>query len=588
MSSFPRLVSIGHGPLRQATSRPGDRDGRILPSSAYYSIEREFGIVDGRPSGIGEYTGRSGSFSGTSLGIEGISTSGPVAFSDFRGKTAHATPEQIIHTLYETFDTVDRKRADDITVTYRLSPYLVDTIDNKKYVAGTRILFPSVADYNSAVQSGADNFSGSRGIYAGQTAKFALARIDMKADGNVGGRETLVTNFLTQSFTDRPESEIDSEFGVTQLLPHRLRESRRNTIVFLATGKVGAIGSTDNIYQRINNFRVNGKLVTPQDASVAITLGMNHGAGNGGGKYNSWETNQTTCMAVYNTGPNLKLHEIKNAAFTAPSSFWSGPGDKNGGDALRQMFILLLPNRWTRISTTMHPVGGGRMTLGPNDIAIVTSAGPGSASGIVGFKRYWSNSLEVSVGGRLQIWVRRKTFATGTRQISDSEILSTYTEKQIRDSFGLKTITYTEQVGRRTVERTIDLTKIPIETALREFRTRATTLGYPVGPKILVEEPIIENLNGPSKLIWAPIVSSSGPLLSSSNLKFLPAMFFSVTECFGRTSLAVFGNYHNESTITCDLSTFNFAPCVSIFRFVGDGYMTSRSGVNAPFGFRPL
>ena len=46
------------------------------------NLEKEFGLVEGSPSGIGEYTGRAGSFSGTSLGIQGVSTKGQVAFSD--------------------------------------------------------------------------------------------------------------------------------------------------------------------------------------------------------------------------------------------------------------------------------------------------------------------------------------------------------------------------------------------------------------------------------------------------------------------------------------------------------------------------
>ena len=54
-------------------------------------------------------------------------------------------------------------------------------------------------------------------------------------------------------------------------------------------------------------------------------------------------------------------------------------------------------------------------------------------------------------------------------------------------------------------------------------------------------------------------------------------MFFSATDMFGKTCIGVYANYFTQ-TVTCDLATPNFAPYVSIFRFVGDGYMTSRGG----------
>lgn len=357
------------------------------------NLETEFGTVDGRPSGVGEYCGRAGSFSGTSLGIEGVATTGAVAFSQLRGKTAHATPLKIINDLRASF--------------------------------------------------GGGTIIGGGNAYR----SFPLACLQPTTDGNI------------------PESHKNPlvNFNVSTL-DEDTRICRSNTIIYLCSGKcknigdygTGTVGTTPlTPYLRISDFKLNGLAVTPQDLSIDLTWGVDHGAGNRGDSYNSFNRTAKTSMAVYTAPQNLLLSQCASAQFFAGGAFWNGNLGSSDSDSLHQRFILMLPNRWQRVSSILYPVNTGSMTLGPYDIAIVTNAGPGNTPN-----------------------------------------------------------------------------------------------------------------NNPIKMESAPLISGSGAAT-------LTPIFYSIVDFFGRSSIGVYGNTSN-STATYDLATAGYAPYVSIFRFVGDGYMTSR------------
>jgi hypothetical protein len=368
------------------------------PSSGSISVgnlETEFGAVDGRPSAIGEYTGRAGSFSGTSLGIEGVPTTGAVAFSQLRGKTAHATPAKIITDLRSSF-------------------------------------------------------GGNTTIAPGNTYKsYPLLCLQPTSDGNIpGSHVSPIVNFNTAW------AGFDED----------TRMCRNNTIIYLCTGKCKNIGqygtgtgsgTTITPYLRIKDFKFNGLGISPQDLSVDLTWGVDHGAGNRGGSSNSFNANAKTCMAVFTTPSATPFTSCSSAQFTADGAFWNGNYGSSDSDSLHQRMILMLPNRWARVSSTLYAVGTGSMTLQPYDIAVVTTAGPG------------------------------------------------------------------------------------LET------------GY-----------------APAKMAAAPRVSGGGATV-------LNPIFGSVVDWFGRSVIGVYANESN-STTTYDLSTDSYAPYVSIFRFAGDGYMTSR------------
>jgi hypothetical protein len=490
------------------------------------NLEAEFAKVDGRPSGIGEYTGRAGSFSGTSLGIEGTSTVGPIAFSDLRGRTAHANPEKIINTLFDSFGTSARKY-------YAQLPALSFIQD---HIYGNTVFTGTTQPY----ESDTFGYTGPQAIieYGGNLHRgFPFAYVNTTTDGNI------------------PASHVSPKVSFNTVgFDEDVLACRDNTVVYLATGKcktIGQYGTGTNGNTpvsptlRINDFKFNDSQITPQDLSVALTWGVDHGAGNRGAKYNSFNTTAKTCMAVYTTPNALSLAQCLSAQFTAGGAFWNGNYGSKDSDSLYQKFMLLLPNRWERVSSTLYSVGSGVMTLQPNDIAVVTNAGPGSETTTLGYKRYWYLRSEYNRRSRTQVAL---PLPSGAIEIPKQDVLSLYGNRLTIDKLPTK-------FPKNT----------PLQTAINE-----TFDAYRY-----IQVPVNGNAGSPVKMKYAPITNWSFDAFG--NTRRLPAMFFSATAMFGKTCIGVYANYFTQ-TVICDLATPNFAPYVSIFRFVGDGYMTSRGG----------
>lgn len=534
-------------------------------------LEKEFGVVDGTPSAIGEYTGRTGSFAGTSLGVQGVSKVGEVAFSELRGRTAHASPELIIDTLFTSFNTKFRQdyvKENDgalLTQTYTVDPILSEYYKSlnqnySKFLTGTTLPWEK-----SFRQKYGDNFSESNtGIirYAGtRFSSFPLALLNSTTDGNIpGGHHSPYGSFATGEDTTvdgatirKPAANIDEN----------VHACLDNTLVYLATGKCKHIGdygtntsgSTPvNSRLRIGGFKFNGESINPQDESVALTWGVDHGIGAGGGKYNSFGRTVKTCMAVYNTG-SVKLTDCKNAQFDAGGRFWNGNLGSKDSDTMYQKFMLLLPNKWQRVSSTLYSIGTGQMTLDPGDIAIVTSASNtpiAAGDTVLGYGRGWTFKI-------FEAFIRKDS---KNRIISREEMVSYYGNV-------LTLETLPARFKSKRVKTGFNRFKAVPFTTLQE------ALDYMFEYYIYYEYPVkIEN--NLFNILWSPILNRT-----TETDKFLPAMFYSMTACFGMSVIAVYGNYFNK-TITCDLTMPGFAPYVSIFKFVGDGYMTSRKQVVYP------
>lgn len=541
---------------------PTPRTGFISVSD----LEKEFGIVDGSPSGIAEYTGRTGSFAGTSLGVQGVSTSGEIAFSQLRDRTAHATPELVINTLFKSFGTEYRKDyvkiQDGIQVSgsYTIDPifsayYKLSGQNHDKFLTGTGLPWQE-----RAIQPGEDE-----GIirYVGNDFKhFPFGMVNATTDGNIPN-----TNHTTPQTTFRTGVMRSGKRIPSPFIDENVHACLDNTLVYLATGKckyigdygTGTSGTTPVTSRlRIEGFNFNGRPVNPQDESVALTWGVDHGIGAGGGKYNSFGRTVKTCMAVYNTG-SVNLTNCVSAYFTAGGAFWNGNLGSRDSDTMYQKFMLLIPNRWKRISSTLHPIGTGQMTLEPGDIAIVTNAAntPLSVGNVVtGFKRDWAYKFT----GVMSIFRSSSNVPRGARIISRQEFESYY--GSILSVDVLPEVCRTKQV-------TSGRTKKTVRRTLSEALDAAFSL-------FDYYELAIDSEINPYKMLWAPIVNRT---LQTD--RFLPAMFYSSTSFFGMSCIGVYGNYY-DTTITCDLATSGFAPYVSIFRFVGDGYMTSRKQVPYP------
>lgn len=548
------------------------------------SLEKEFGVVEGSPSGIGEYTGRTGSFSGTSLGIQGVSTKGQVAFSDLRNRTAHASPELIIDTLFESFRTKYRqeyvKIADgrQISGSYTIDPVYsayFERLGQKytKFITGTTLPWKDIGSGFTFTFTDVDNPKISYDSiieYAGTWIyRYGLAALNSTTNGNIPNASYSSPYVQFRTGIIKKVAGLNNDIRIPNpWINENIHNSLNNTIVYLATGKckhIGDYGTGTNgntpvtSRLRIGGFRFNGRPVSPQDESVALTWGVDHGIGAGGGKYNSFGRTVKTCMAVYNTG-SVNFTNCESAQFDAGGAFWNGNLGSKDSDTLYQKFIMLIPNRWERVSSTLYPLNTGQMTLQPGDIAIVTNAsntGYSVEASTVGYKRGWGFRQYSRGFFQGSYW----DIPRGARIIPEAEMKSYYGNLLTVDAFPPEFRTKQVYEGRRW--KTVPVTSVDEAFALSKDKA------------VYYEEGISQKIPH-QKMFWAPILNRT-----AKTDRFLPALFFSSTSMFGNTAIGVYANYFN-TTITCDLSTKGFAPYVSIFRFVGDGYMTSRRGITYP------
>ena len=291
---------------------------------SFTDIEAEFKRVNGAPSAISEYSGRPGSSAEVASGVEGVATSGPVSFSDFRGKTAHLSASKAISVFKNSFGTTPVKllrsagtsNAGGVNATYKL-------------------LFYNPAVYNSS-EGGAN-------------------------DGNLQPEDRTITLNVNKT-------EIDEDALVT----------RGNTVVFIQSGKGGAPGQWNYSGNSIIDFAINGLLVTPvfeEDAPGKI-----HAAG----YPNQGITNSPcrTCTAVYNQPLTSTLQSLNSASFKNTGRDWNGNDGGGNSNTTTHRITLVLPGRWQRYSNTLYGVGAGSIALGPYEIAIVTNAQDGPSSNV--------------------------------------------------------------------------------------------------------------------------------------------------------------------------------------------------------------
>jgi hypothetical protein len=545
------------------------------PFYSFSSLEREFGKVDGRPTGMGEYAGRIGSFPGTSLGVEGVSTSGELSFGSFRGKIAHASPLKVIHQLYQNFGTLSRLAIPASELDVGVSPWIRDPV---KGIISSITFNPLPRTFGFHLGKFYWEYGGVGNNdlfcrYFSRVGDGGLSDTDenISASFGVGLTATIEPSNFDKDLTDYivdSHQKFDYIRSKRKVIDEDIIACRNNTVVYLVTGKGKGYGSGEEATSTgmISTFKLNGKSVVPSDMSVLLTGGSVHSGSNQGHKWNSNNVAQRTCMAVHSVPSTLTIRDIKTASFRLTRHKWNGNTNGSDKDHLHHGIILLIPNRWERISSTMYGSGKGTMTLGPYDIAIVTSAATGWGSDIVSYKRYWRERPKKSQFANLNhIMLRnpiiieqivRETFRNmlpkGHRIISPDTIRSQYSEFINGNTL---TTPYVDEQRKR----------LPADGI------RSVVFDGPDATHSLVECAETEQMS-PRNLRFAPITQSSVPLQH----KFLPAAATETIACFGVNCIAIFGNPHN-ATITCNISNPGFSPYVTIFRFVGDGYMTSRA-----------
>jgi hypothetical protein len=511
---------------------------------------------------MGEYAGRSGSFPGTSLGVEGVSTSGELSFGSFRGKIAHASPLKVIYQLYESFGTLSRLAISASELNDGIAPWIEDPVKGyissvtldplpKTFTGNPRVFYwenqPAIK--NSRLFCRYFSRVGDGGLSSTDQTISASFGLGLSAEVEGSYFDEDLTNYSADSYLE--VADINSREVVVD---EDIFACRENTVVYLATGKGKGYGSGEVATSTgmIHGFELNGQSIVPSDMSVLLTGGSVHGGSNQGHKWNSNNVAQRTCIAVHRVSPGLRTSDVKSATFRLNSHKWNG--NTNGGDRdhLHQGLILLIPNRWERISSTMYGSGTGIMTLGPYDIAIVTSGAGGLRESIAGYKRYWKEYRRFRYNRYSPFNFRDSRPPRGHTKIPVSTIRSQYSE-----FINGNTLT-TPYVDEN--KKTLPAGGIRSVVFDGEDKTHD-----------LVEYAVSEG-GHPKNLRFAPITESSVPLQH----KFLPAAVTTTVGCFGVNSMAIFGNPHN-ATITCNISHPGFAPYVTIFRFVGDGYMTSRA-----------
>lgn len=184
-----------------------------IPSSGPLSItniESEYGRLAGRPSGIGEYSRPT---SATPLGAEGITRTGQVAFSDYRGKIAHPDAREC-------------------------AAILMRGIANHPW-GGTPI--GSVYGPGQSV------------------TQFALAAGRVAWD-NTDGRFTITSNF---------SASASGAASATGFLGPKGGEAEQNTVVWVAVGKA-------NGFTQLTATTVNGVAVTPNYYPATIDTGSGY------------------------------------------------------------------------------------------------------------------------------------------------------------------------------------------------------------------------------------------------------------------------------------------------------------------------
>ena len=514
---------------------------------------------------MGEYAGRSGSFPGTSLGVEGVSTSGELSFGSFRGKIAHASPLKVIRQLYESFGTLSRLAISASELNDGIAPWIEDPVKGyissvtldplpKTFTGNPRVFYWENQPKINKSRLFCRYFSreGDGGLSSTDQTISASFGLGLSAEVEGSYFDEDLTNYSADSYLEL--ADIDSRQVVVD---EDIFACRDNTVVYLATGKGKGYGSgevatpTGMIY----GFQLNGASVVPSDMSILLTGGSVHPASNQGHKWNSNNVAQRTCIAVHRVPTRLTVRDIVSAAFSLNSSKWNGNTNGSDRDHLHQGLILLIPNRWERISSTMYGSGTGTMTLGPYDIAIVTSGAAGLGESIAGYKRYWKEYVDPRI-----LYNRYRGFnlvdydrlPRGHTKIPVSTIRSQYSAFINGNTL---TTPYVDEKKK----------------TLPAGGIRSVVFDGADKTHDLVEYPVSEG-GHPKNLRFAPITQSSVPLQH----KFLPAAVTTTVGCFGVNSMAIFGNPHN-ATITCNISHPGFAPYVTIFRFVGDGYMTSRA-----------
>jgi hypothetical protein len=181
-----------------------------IPSTGQVSVsavEAEYGKLAGRPSGIAEYSRPS---TGVPNAAEGITLTGQVKFSDFRGKIAH----------------------------------------------------PDARECGAILTRGISQhpFGGSPigSVYGGAQSvrQFALAAGQVAWD-NTDGRFTITSNFSTSA---------SGAASATGFLGQKGGEAEQNTVIWVAVGKA-------NGFTQLTQTRVNGVAVTPSYYPPTIDTG---------------------------------------------------------------------------------------------------------------------------------------------------------------------------------------------------------------------------------------------------------------------------------------------------------------------------
>lgn len=182
-----------------------------IPSTGSVSltnIEAEYGKLSDRPSSVSEYSRATTS---TPSGAEGISLTGPVSFSNFRGKIAHPDARECIRILERGI--------------------------SQHPFGGT----PVGSVYN---------------VPRNTNRSFNLAASKSAVD-NDDGRFSLTSNYGTQAST---------AVGSSGFLGTKGAEAEQNTVIFVALGKANGLGA-------LRSTTVNASPIVPQYFPATVDTG---------------------------------------------------------------------------------------------------------------------------------------------------------------------------------------------------------------------------------------------------------------------------------------------------------------------------
>ena len=312
------------------------------PSSGQISmlnITNEFGILGGQPTALGEYCGRAGSDPSLTFGIEGVSTTGQVAFSDLYNRTAHASAKKILSVIRASFGGSSVLRS--ITS--------CDGSTSNRYP----LLF-----FNPAVYNATCGGAGNGNLTAEDTAVY-LTNINQISDAGVSEEDVKVSRGATIIF-----------LGVGQATPSTLGGYYTGDRIRLGTATGSLPTNVAGYYRLASGATTN---ITNSMLTVNDDPGIDHGVGTASGR-SYYNATCKTATTIFNLPMTNSFSQLLEAGWDRRGPDWNGNNGSSQSDTMNSGITFVIPGRWQRISSTLHATSGGTMTLGPYEIAIVTNA----------------------------------------------------------------------------------------------------------------------------------------------------------------------------------------------------------------------